>query len=188
MGIALADAAVEYGADVDLVLGPVNISPSDSSIKVIRIVSAEEMASECIARFPSCDIAILSAAVADFAPLKQEKKKIRKSGSGLVLKLRPTTDIAETLGRMKKGTQLLAGFALETEKGLESAREKLRRKNLDIVVLNSLTDKGAGFEHDTNRITIIDRNNNIDKFGLKSKDQAARDILDRIVSMIRKRK
>jgi len=188
MGVALADAAAEYGASVDLILGPVNISPSDKNIRITRVITAGSMASECISRFPGCDAAILSAAVADYTPVIPEKKKIRKSDKNLLLKLRPTTDIAATLGRMKKRSQVLAGFALETGDGITSAKEKLKRKNLDFIVLNSLSDKGAGFEHDTNLITIIDRNNNIDKFGLKSKDEAAVDILDKLISLIKKAK
>jgi len=186
MGIALADAAADYGAAVDLVLGPVNVSPSNSNIRITRVVTTGEMASECISRFPGCDIAILSAAVADFTPLRTEKEKIKKNGRDLVLKLKPTTDIADALGKMKKPSQLLAGFALETGSGISNAKDKMRRKNLDLIVLNSLTDRGAGFGYDTNRITIIDRNNNIDRFGLKSKKETARDILDKVVAMIKK--
>jgi len=188
MGIALADAATEYGAGVDLVLGPVEINPSHPDINITKVVTAREMASACIKKFPDCDIAILSAAVADYAPEKTAKQKIRKSGKNLVLKLEPTVDIAETLGKMKKPGQLLAGFALETNGGLSSAQSKLKRKNLDFIVLNSLADKGAGFGYDTNRITIIDRNNNIDNFELKSKDEAAGDILDKVVAMTKKEK
>jgi phosphopantothenoylcysteine decarboxylase/phosphopantothenate--cysteine ligase len=142
------------------------------------------MADECISRFPGCDIAILSAAVADFTASEVKRKKIKKDGNEMVLKLKPTTDIAEALGKTKKKTQLLVGFALETNHELENAKKKLLRKNLDIVVLNSLKDSGAGFGLDTNKITIIDRNNNIDKFELKSKEEAAKDILNKIVSMI----
>jgi len=185
MGIALADAAAEYGADVDLILGPVNIIPENSSVKITRVTTAESMASECISRFPDADIAILSAAVADFTPSKVENRKIKKETSILALKLKPTTDIAEKLGKMKTPSQILAGFALETENGIRNAKGKLKKKNLDIIVLNSLGEQGAGFGYDTNRITIIDRNNNIDKFELKSKDEAARDILDKIVSIIK---
>jgi len=185
MGIALADAASEYGAEVDLVLGPVNILPSCGNIKITRITSAASMAAECISRFPSCDIAILSAAVADFTPVVVEKEKMKKSGKDLTLRLKPTTDIAEELGKLKKRSQILAGFALETGNEISNAIEKLRRKKLDIIVLNSLREKGAGFEQDTNRITIIDKYNNIDKFELKSKEDVARDILDKIISMIK---
>jgi phosphopantothenoylcysteine decarboxylase/phosphopantothenate--cysteine ligase len=185
MGIALADAAAEYGASVDLVLGPVSIIPQKSSVKVINVTTAESMASECISRFGSCDIAILAAAVADFTPVKVSSKKIKKDEADLLLKLKPTTDIAGTLGRKKKSSQILAGFALETDNEMENAKEKLLRKNLDIIVLNSLKEDGAGFGYDTNKITLIDRNNNIDKFELKSKEEAAKDILDKIVALIK---
>jgi phosphopantothenoylcysteine decarboxylase / phosphopantothenate---cysteine ligase len=184
MGIALADAAAEYGATVDLVLGPVNISPASSEVNVINVTTAASMASECISRFPGCDIAILSAAVADYTPETTDARKMKKDGRELVLKLKPTIDIAAELGKIKKPSQLVAGFALETDDEIENAKEKLVRKNFDLIVLNSLNERGAGFEYSTNRITIIDRNNIIDKFELKSKDEAARDILDKIVSML----
>jgi phosphopantothenoylcysteine decarboxylase / phosphopantothenate---cysteine ligase len=184
MGIALADAAAEYGADVELVLGPVSSKPRNSLIKVTDVTSAASMADETIARFSSCDIAILAAAVADFTPVTVAGEKIKKNNSEMVLKLKPTIDIAATLGKTKTSSQILAGFALETDNELENAKEKLIRKNLDIIVLNSLREDGAGFGHDTNRITIIDRNNIIDKFGLKSKEEAARDILDKLIAMI----
>jgi phosphopantothenoylcysteine decarboxylase / phosphopantothenate---cysteine ligase len=183
MGVALADAAAEYGAVVELVLGPVNVFPKNSNIKIINVVSAEEMAEECFARFSQCDITILAAAVADFTPDNVSPTKIKKNGNELVIKLKPTTDIAFHLGKLKTPKQLLVGFALETDNEMENAREKLKRKNLDIIVLNSLKEEGAGFGYDTNRITIIDRYNIIDKFELKSKEEAARDILDKIVSM-----
>jgi phosphopantothenoylcysteine decarboxylase / phosphopantothenate---cysteine ligase len=184
MGIALADAAADYGATVDLVLGPVNISPQNYSVNIINVTTAESMATECISRFPLCDIAILAAAVADFTPAKVSGRKIKKGETEFILKLKPTTDIAEALGASKKPSQLIAGFALETDNELDNARGKLLRKNMDIIVLNSLKENGAGFGHDTNKITIIDRNNNIDKFELKSKEEAAKDILDKIVAFI----
>ncbi len=184
MGIALADAAAEYGAEVILVLGPVSIAPANKSVSVINVTTAESMASECIKRFPDCDIAILSAAVADFTPEEVKRTKIKKDGNELILKLKPTTDIAASLGRIKKESQLLAGFALETNNELKNAGEKLVRKNLDLIVLNSMRESGAGFGHDTNKITIIDHNNNIDKFELKSKEETAKDILNKIVSML----
>jgi phosphopantothenoylcysteine decarboxylase / phosphopantothenate---cysteine ligase len=185
MGIALADAAAEYGAIVELVLGPVSLTPKNPSIEIINVSTAESMASECITRFKDCDIAILAAAVADFTPEEVRDSKIKKDETELVLRLRPTTDIAATLGKVKKPTQVLAGFALETNNELDNAKTKLLRKNLDIIVLNSLREDGAGFGHDTNKITIIDRNNNIDNFELKSKEEAAKDILDKIVEIIR---
>jgi len=149
MGIALADTAAAYGADVELVLGPVNLLPSEKSVKVINVTTAASMAEECISRFAGCDIAILSAAVADFTPLTAGKVKIKKTGKALTLKLMPTIDIALELGRLKKRSQLLAGFALETANGIINATEKLKRKKLDMIVLNSLEDKGAGFGYDT---------------------------------------
>jgi len=185
MGIALADAALNYGADVELVLGPVSIMPQNCSVKIINVTTAESMAAECVSRFPHCDIAILAAAVADFTPVEVHGKKIKKDETELLLKLKPTTDIAVTLGTSKSSSQILAGFALETDNELDNAKAKMYRKNLDIIVLNSIKDDGAGFGHDTNKITIIDRNNNIDKFELKSKEEAAKDILNKIVSMIR---
>jgi phosphopantothenoylcysteine decarboxylase / phosphopantothenate---cysteine ligase len=185
MGIALADAAIDYGASVDLVLGPVNIMPQKFSVKVINVTTAESMASECIARFEKCDVAILAAAVADFTPVRVYKEKIKNKDSELRLELKPTRDIAVTLGTQKRSSQILVGFALETDNELENAKEKLLKKNLDIIVLNSLKEEGAGFGHDTNKITLIDHNNNIDKFELKSKEEAAMDILDKIVSMLR---
>ena len=184
MGIALADAAAEYGAKVDLVLGPVNISPVSRTINIIDVTTAESMAAECISRFKDCDIAILSAAVADYTPEEVMSSKIKKDRNELVLRLKPTTDIAASLGKIKKHSQILAGFALETDNEIENATEKLSRKNLDIIVLNSLRENGAGFGHDTNKITLIDRYNNIDKFELKSKAEAAKDILNKIVSML----
>lgn len=184
MGIAIADAAAQYGADVDLVLGPVNILPENISVRVTAVTTAESMAEECIRIFPSCDIAVLSAAVADYTPVKTEERKLKRSSGNLVLNLRPTKDIAEILGRKKKKNQIIAGFALETDNETENALVKLKRKNLDMIVLNSLQDKGAGFGYDTNRITIIDRNNIINKFELKTKQEVAFDILDKIVSML----
>jgi phosphopantothenoylcysteine decarboxylase/phosphopantothenate--cysteine ligase len=142
------------------------------------------MAFECKKRFTYCDVAILSAAVADFTPEKVAGKKIKRGDNELVIKLKPTTDIASELGKLKKKNQILVGFALETDNELQNSIEKLRRKNLDFIVLNSLKEKGAGFGFDTNRITIIDKNNNIDKFELKSKEKAARDIIEKIVSIL----
>jgi phosphopantothenoylcysteine decarboxylase/phosphopantothenate--cysteine ligase len=185
MGIALADAAYEAGAIVNLVLGPVNITPKNDGIIVTNVTNAESMARECIMLFPDCDVAILSAAVADYTPVEVKDNKIKKAGNGINLQLKPTTDIAASLGKMKKKGQLLAGFALETDNEIENAKKKLKSKNLDIIVLNSLREEGAGFGHDTNRVSIITKNNIIDKFELKSKEEVARDILGKITAMIR---
>jgi phosphopantothenoylcysteine decarboxylase / phosphopantothenate---cysteine ligase len=183
MGIALADAAAEYGAAVELVLGPVEISPQNRSIHITGVINTSEMYEATISAFSSCDIAILAAAVADFIPETASEKKIKREHSGFLLKMKATPDIAAELGKLKKPSQVLAGFALETSAGIREAKDKLKRKGLDLIILNSLQEQGAGFGHDTNRITIIDKNNNIDKFELKSKAEAARDILDKIVSL-----
>jgi phosphopantothenoylcysteine decarboxylase/phosphopantothenate--cysteine ligase len=185
MGIALADAAAQMGASVDLILGSVEIMPESSTIKVIKVSTAESMAKECISRFPGCDAAILSAAVADYTPVEQNPEKIKKSDEIINLKLKPTVDIAKKLGEMKKPGQIIAGFALETDNEISNAKGKLERKKLDLVILNSLKDEGAGFGHDTNKVTLIDKYNNIDKFELKTKEEVARDILNRIISMLK---
>lgn len=184
MGIALAQAASEYGAEVELVLGPVSINTTGIEADIVNVVTAVQMAKECVSRFKKCDIAILAAAVADFTPVNVASTKIKKGESNLTVELRRTRDIAAELGQMKKH-QLIAGFALETDNELDNAKKKLKNKNMDLIVLNSLNEKGAGFEHDTNRITIIDRNNNIDKFELKSKQEAAKDILDKLAGMLK---
>lgn len=183
MGIAIAEEASRYGAEVDLVLGPVSIKPSVSSINVTNVTTASEMAEACISKFPGCEVAVLSAAVADYAPANINDSKIKKKSTGLTLTLEPTIDIAATLGRMKDKNQFIAGFALETSEGIIEATDKLRRKNMDIIVLNSLSDPGSGFAFDTNRIVIIDSDNNIDKFELKSKAEVAKDIIEKIISM-----
>lgn len=185
MGIAIADAACDYGAFVDLVLGPVSLKPRNSSVNVVNVTTARSMADECISRFPGSDIAILAAAVADYTTADVSEKKIKKGSGDLVLRLKPTKDIANILGKTKTEKQIVAGFALETDNEIDNAKEKLHRKNLDLIILNSLRDKDSGFGYDTNRITIIDRNNIIDKFELKTKEEAARDILDKIVAMMK---
>jgi phosphopantothenoylcysteine decarboxylase/phosphopantothenate--cysteine ligase len=184
MGIALANAAADYGASVELVLGPVDIYTLNNSVKITDVTTAASMTAECLLKFPKCDIAILSAAVADFTPEEVNGEKIKKDGKTMVLKLKSTADIAEILGRSKKPSQILAGFALETNNEIANAKKKLLKKNMDLIVLNSLNDNGAGFGYSTNKITLIDKYNNIDKFELKSKEEAAKDILNKIVSMI----
>ncbi|HWR75078.1 MAG TPA: phosphopantothenoylcysteine decarboxylase, partial [Bacteroidales bacterium] len=134
--------------------------------------------------FRECDIAILAAAVADFTPETIADTKIKRGSGEMVLRLKPTEDIAALLGSRKKPHQLLVGFALETDNEVNNALGKLKKKNLDLIVLNSLSDEGAGFGHETNRITLIDRNNNIDKFELKTKGEVASDILHKIISLL----
>jgi phosphopantothenoylcysteine decarboxylase/phosphopantothenate--cysteine ligase len=185
MGIALADAAARLGATVTLVLGPVSIIPSEKEVVIVPVRTAAEMKEASLEAFRTCDIAILAAAVADFAPEQAQDAKIKRGEGDMVIRLKPTEDIAATLGKMKGRGQFIAGFALETDNEVENARAKLLRKNLDMIILNSLRDEGAGFGHQTNRITIIDRNNNIDKFELKSKDEVASDILKKIIELTR---
>nr|A0A2I9.1 RecName: Full=Cysteine/Cysteine sulfinic acid decarboxylase; AltName: Full=Cysteine decarboxylase; AltName: Full=L-cysteine sulfinate decarboxylase; Short=CSD; AltName: Full=Sulfinoalanine decarboxylase [unidentified prokaryotic organism]ABJ80896.1 Undec1A [uncultured microorganism] len=184
MGIALADAAAAMGAEVTLVLGPVTLRPSSQDINVIDVRSAAEMKEASVEAFRECDIAILAAAVADFTPLTTSDKKIKRGSGEMVINLRPTEDIAAELGKMKKKNQLLVGFALETDDEITNASSKLKRKNLDMIVLNSLKDPGAGFGHETNRITIIDKSNNIDKFELKTKGEVAADIIRKILTLV----
>ena len=185
MGIALADEAARLGAVVTLVLGPVNIMPSEKNVVTVPVRTAAEMKEASLEAFRECDIAILAAAVADFTPEVTKDTKIKRGEGDMVIRLKPTEDIAATLGQIKEKGQFLAGFALETDNEVENAMGKLRRKNLDMIILNSLRDEGAGFGHQTNRVTIIDSNNNIDKFELKTKDEVASDILKKIIGLTR---
>jgi len=185
MGIALADEAARLGAVVTLVLGPVNIMPSEKNVVTVPVRTAAEMKEASLEAFRECDIAILAAAVADFTPEVTKDTKIKRGEGAMVIRLKPTEDIAATLGQIKEKGQFLAGFALETDNEVENAMGKLRRKNLDMIILNSLRDEGAGFGHQTNRVTIIDSNNNIDKFELKTKDEVASDILKKIIGLTR---
>ena len=186
MGIALAECASQMGAEVNLVLGPVYIEVQSEDINVINVTTADSMAEVCKSCFSDCDIAILAAAVADYTPVLVSDHKIKKERGNMLLELKPTVDIAATLGKIKKPNQLIVGFALETNDELENSRKKLVSKNMDVIVLNSLNDAGAGFGFDTNKITMIDRNNIIDKFELKSKNETSRDILQKVISMIHK--
>ncbi|MBS1637902.1 MAG: bifunctional phosphopantothenoylcysteine decarboxylase/phosphopantothenate--cysteine ligase CoaBC [Bacteroidetes bacterium] len=176
MGVALADAFAEAGAEVYLVLGPSNCSPLHKSVSVQHVESAQDMLEACTAHFSRVDIAVLSAAVADYKPKTVAGQKIKKKDSTLNLELIKTADVLKTLGETKKH-QVLIGFALETENVEEYAREKLKSKNLDMIVANSATEAGTGFGVDTNRVTIIDKHNNLYKFELKTKQEIARDIV-----------
>lgn len=182
MGFAIAEELANRGAIVILVSGPVSIKPQHPNIQLIKISSANEMHEVCSTRFPHMDAAILSAAVADFTPVNPLPKKVKREKVNYVLELKPTTDIAADLGQLKKPKQVLVGFALETNDELENARKKLKSKNLDFIVLNSLNDPGAGFQVDTNKITIIDKNNNIQKFELKTKAEVATDIVNKLIT------
>lgn len=183
MGYAIADEAASRGADVTIVSGPVNIQPTSGNIKVIKVESAREMLLECCQLFPKSDIGIMCAAVADYTPVQYVDHKIKRENEEIpVIKLTKNPDIAATLGSQKKTGQLLIGFALETDNEEINAIDKLKRKNLDYIVLNSLRDSGAGFGTDTNKISIFDVNGNKHCFRLKSKREVATDIIDTIIS------
>ncbi|WP_405606086.1 bifunctional phosphopantothenoylcysteine decarboxylase/phosphopantothenate--cysteine ligase CoaBC [Polaribacter sp. Asnod1-A03] len=183
MGFAIAKAAANLGAEVYLISGPSHQQINHSFVKRIDVVSAEEMYNATHTYFKSVDIAILSAAVADYKPNNVATQKIKKKDSSLQIELAPTKDILASLGKIKKD-QFLVGFALETNNELENAKGKLKRKNLDAIVLNSLQDKGAGFATDTNKVTIIDKDLNEKSFELKSKVEVAKDIINEIVKKI----
>jgi phosphopantothenoylcysteine decarboxylase/phosphopantothenate--cysteine ligase len=180
MGYAIADALSQNGADVTLVSGPTSLEVTNKSISVHRVQTAEQMHEITTKLFPQMDGAILSAAVSDFKPDLSHSEKVKRGKDKWKLELEPTADIAESLGKAKQN-QLLVGFALETENELEHAKEKIQKKNLDFIVLNSLKDEGAGFQYDTNKVKIIDRENNIFDFELKSKGEVAKDIVDKII-------
>ncbi len=183
MGFALAEECARRGADVCLIAGPVQVETQHSGICRIDVESAGEMYAEAMKQFETSDAAILCAAVADFTPDNVADKKIKREGDDLVLHLKPTQDIAACLGRVKRPEQKLVGFALETNDEQHNAERKLERKNFDFIVLNSLNDEGAGFRHNTNKISIIDRQGKTD-FPLKAKTEAAADIVDKLVKIM----
>lgn len=178
MGYALADAAARAGAEVTVISGPVSVSPSERSVKVIGVESACQMAKECERLFPETDIAIMCAAVADYAPAEfHETKMKRESKDTVTLELKRNPDIAATLGSMKKMNQKLVGFALETDHEDENALKKLHSKNLDMIVLNSLAVPGAGFATDTNKVTVFKADSSKIELPLMSKKDTAENII-----------
>tara|TARA_R110002126_G_scaffold291243_1_gene451307 strand:- start:51114 stop:52322 length:1209 start_codon:yes stop_codon:yes gene_type:complete len=183
MGFAIANAAANLGAQVILISGPSNQQIQHSFVKRVDVVSANDMYKAAHLYFNEVDIAILAAAVADYKPKNVANQKIKKKDSTLTMELTPTKDILASLGEIKK-QQYLVGFALETNNEIENAKSKIKRKNLDAIVLNSLQDKGAGFATNTNKITIIDKNLNEKPFELKSKAEVAEDILHEIVKKL----
>jgi len=183
MGLALARAARRLGAEIELVLGPVSLEIDVPGITVHRVESAREMADRALAVFPQADIGILAAAVADYRPAESQKQKIKSQDADLTLRLVRNPDIAAALGERKRTDQFLVGFALETNDGLEHARAKLKKKKLDLIVLNTLEDAGAGFGHDTNQVTLISARGEVQGFDLKTKQEVARDILGKIVTL-----
>ncbi len=180
MGFALAEEFASRGAEVTLIAGPVSLPTPVGNIRRVDVESAGQMYTAAIEAFPAMDMAVLSAAVADFTPEAAGDRKLKRQ-EGLSLGLRPTQDIAAALGVMKRNDQMLVGFALETHDEKEHAREKLRRKNLDMIVLNSLGDAGAGFSCDTNKVTLLKADGSEKVYPLKSKRDVARDIADNMV-------
>ena len=182
MGYAIAEELAAFGARVTLVSGPVQVKAKNPGIQVVSVESAFEMHEKCLSIFTETDGAVMCAAVADFTPVTTSESKLKRGKDDLLLQLKPTSDIAADLGRLKTPKQLLVGFALETNDELQNAYSKLKRKNLDFVVLNSMNDSGAGFGFDTNKITLVDSDNNQIFFELKSKVEVAADIVAQIVS------
>jgi phosphopantothenoylcysteine decarboxylase/phosphopantothenate--cysteine ligase len=180
MGYAIAETLAEMGADVILISGPVSISIANQSIRLIEVQTAQEMYAACMVEFPYTHAAIMSAAVADYTPLHKADKKIKRQGENISIELTTNKDIAAELGKIKKENQLLVGFALETNDEINYATSKLHKKNLDFIVLNSLKDTGAGFRHDTNKISIINKDGSIEHFDLKSKKEVATDICNKL--------
>ena len=183
MGIALAIEAANNGALVKLILGPTHLECNHANITVYKVITASQMHEKVNAHFSKTDIGIFAAAVADYKADFVAKNKINKSDSILNISLKKTVDILAEMGNKKNNKQFIVGFALETDNEIENAKNKLKRKNLDIVVLNSLNNKGAGFQHNTNKITIIDKANNISNFELKDKSEVAKDIIDKIIEL-----
>lgn len=185
MGYALAEECANRGAEVTLVSGPVNLRAENPAIHTVNVESAREMLSACQKVFPDVDVAVMCAAVADYAPAHPQDHKIKREHQDIpTIELIKNPDIAATLGKEKKQSQVLVGFALETDNEFSNATEKLQRKNLDMIVLNSMRDKGAGFGTDTNKVSIFDRSGNRIDFPLKSKKDVATDIVNEIVSRL----
>lgn len=182
MGYAIAEEAARRGANVTLVSGPVSITTKVPNINVIKVESAREMHEQCLKAFPNCNLGIMCAAVADYAPAEYVDTKIKREKDEIpVIQLVKNPDIAASLGQIKKADQKLVGFALETNNEEANAVGKLQRKNLDYIILNSLQDDGAGFGTNTNKITIYGKNGEKIPFGLKSKSEVAKDIIDTII-------
>lgn len=183
MGVAIAQELLHRGATVQLILGPTKTALNLQGLHVTHVQTAAEMCKAAEVHYPTCQIAILAAAVADYKPKIIHAQKMKKHQGELTLELEKTVDIAATLGKLKKPGQINIGFALETEQAESHAQEKMTRKNFDFIVLNTLNDPGAGFNHDTNVITILGPGNKKEKFELKTKQAVARDIVDRLVSL-----
>ncbi len=185
-GVLLADEFCNQGAEVTLVLGPSSHKPKNSAVKVIRVETAEEMFDKCVEAFKRSDIAVLSAAVADYKPKEQSSSKIKKTGNDISLELVKTKDILAELGKLKTD-QLLVGFALETNNAIDYAKEKIKNKNLDMIVVNTTSESNPAFGSDFNTVSIIDKHNNLVNFEFKSKKEIAKDIVEAIKSFTSKK-
>lgn len=182
MGFAVASEALKLGAKVFLVTGPTNLS-ADESIHRVDVESAQQMFESCVDHFQEVDAVIMAAAVADYTPASVSDQKVKKKEGDLSIPLNRTRDILKYLGEHKKHQKLI-GFAMETENGIENAKEKVVRKNLDFIVYNSLNEPGGGFQHDSNKVTIIHKDNKLINFELKSKQEVAKDILNELISLL----
>jgi phosphopantothenoylcysteine decarboxylase / phosphopantothenate---cysteine ligase len=183
MGYAIAEELANQGAEVTLVSGPSSLVMEHSGVHTVSVQTAAQMMQACVSVFPEADIAVMAAAVADYRPAEVQSNKIKKKVAELTLKLEPTQDILAHLGTQKTDRQVLVGFALETDNEESNAREKLSSKNLDMIVLNSLNDDGAGFGHDTNKVKFIESSNKMASFELKSKTEVAKDIVKKIIEL-----
>jgi len=182
MGIAIANECARRGAKVHLVLGPTHLSANHKNITTYKVTNAQSMFEQCVDLFPQCQIGIMSAAVADYTPIEVATEKIKKKTEAFAIALTKTKDILNHLGSIKNANQILVGFALESVEEKNNAKEKLKAKNADIIVLNSVRDAGAGFGHDTNKVTMFDKNGYEETFDLKTKVEVAADIVNKIIN------
>ncbi len=183
MGIAIAEILANEGCEVLLVLGPTPLTTVHTNIKTINVRSAQQMLNACMTHFTETDIAVMSAAVADYTPITVSDSKIKKNDGEFTIQLKKTTDILKQLGTIKTSSQVLIGFALENNNEKTYALKKLQEKNADAIVLNSLNDEGAGFAHDTNKITIFEKNGTETNYELKNKKEVAKDIVEKIIKL-----
>jgi phosphopantothenoylcysteine decarboxylase/phosphopantothenate--cysteine ligase len=186
MGFAVANAFADRGAHVELITGPVTGLDTNQNVNITPVQTAEQMYNAVMEKAHAADIIVMAAAVADYTPEKPARQKIKKEiqeASELTIKLIATKDILKELGQRKKEKQILVGFALETDNEIENAFKKLKNKNLDLIVLNSLQDEGAGFGHTTNKVRILSRNGNVSEYGLKDKTAVADDLIDCIANL-----
>lgn len=184
MGIAIADEFAGLGNEVVLIKGPTHLLAQNASVTEVNVQTSTQMFEACSQYFNQCDVIVFAAAVADYTPKVVSETKIKKKEGEMFIELKKTPDIAAELGKLKTDKQVVVGFALETDNEFDNAQEKLKRKNMDFIVLNSMRDEGAGFGYDTNRITIIDKEGNVSKFDLKAKAEVAKDIVDYVNKII----